>query len=476
MSTALQEIFARFGVEFDPGREIERGQSRIDGLAANLQTAGAAITGSIAFLRVRDFVRETVELGSAVDDTSQILGISRQELQEWQHVARLSGAEVGEFTSAFVRLQDRMAAGGEGAAVFRRLGVEIRNADGSLRSASDVLGDLADPIASIGSDAERTGVLIDLLGRSGARLGPLFAQGSEGVAAARAELAALGGGLSDEAVQASADLGDAWDRLDTVALSLRGRLAVLVLPALERTTNATIALSRNTHLLDAVIVSLGIALVQLAAGSSAVWGPMVAGAARALLPIAALVLVVDDLMTLFRGGDSLIGRTMDALGGDGTQIEFVTAMNEGWGRLVDRLREARDFWVDLVGGETSIGDQTAGGVQRTATRGFDPNAGGGVTLEGEIRRDVIREVDALAPEWQIQSQTRERLAALAAPRAAPSAPSAPPAVTQTVRIDRIDASGLDEAAATRVATRAVRDALAAENADTLDTLARGAVE
>lgn len=474
MATALQEVFARFGIDFDREGNLPRGRENVDGAIESLRTMAQTVAGGFAFQWARDFVRGTVEMGDALDDTSAAIGISTREIQEWQHVARLSGVEAGEFTSSFVRLQNRMAQGGAGAEVFRRLGVDIRDSNGQLRNASDVLTDLADPIAAIGSDAERTGVLVDLLGRSGARLGPLFERGSAGISEVRAELATLGGGMSEEAVAASADLADAWVRLDVVSLSFRSKLATLLLPILEWMSRGIATLTNNSRILEGVLVALGIASAQLAVSTAATWGPLALSAARVLLPLIAIALVVEDLIVLFEGGESVIGDVLDALGGDGTQLEFVAAMNEGWGRLVENLRFARDFWVDMFGGETATGEATAGGEVRAAERGVP--AGGGVSLEQDVRRDVVAS-DIFASDAEVEQRVSARLASMGV-RSGGAAPARGVAqtVTNSITIERIDASGLDEAAATRVAERAVRGALEAQAADSLDTLARGSVQ
>lgn len=474
--TALREVFASFGIDFDREGALARGNAQVDSTIDSLRGMASTIAGAFAFQQAREFVRTTVDLGDALDDTSAMLGISSRELQEWQHVARLSGAEVGEFTSSFARLQNRMAQGGAGAAVFRRLGVDIRDANGELRNASDVLSDLADPIAAIGSDTERTGVLVDLLGRSGARLGPLFSRGSAGIAEVRAELSALGGGMSEEAVQASADLADAWVRLDVISLSLRSRLATLLLPALEWASRGIQAMTENSNILEGVLVALGLASAQLAASTVATWGPLALGAARALIPLIAVALIVDDLIVLFRGGHSVIGDTMDLLAGDGSAEAFVDYMNEGWERLTRNIREAGEFWRDFLGlGETAEGGTTAGGETRLATRGVDPATAR--TAAGDVEREMWQSGDlafSQTPEERAAA-VQARLASLA-PAAGARAGATTTTIDRSVTIQRIDASGLTEAQATRAVQTAVRAELDRQASDSLDTLARGAVE
>lgn len=479
MPSALQEVFARFSIDFDPDRSLDRGQARVDGLADTLRGAVAAFTGSLVVSHVRDFVRETVQVASAIDDTSQVLGISARELQEWQHVARLSGAEVQDFTGSFVRLQDRMQAGGPGLAVFRRLGVDVRDANGGLRNASDVLMDLADPIASIGSDAERTGVLIDLLGRSGARLGPLFSRGREGVAGVRAELARLGGGLSDQAITQAAELGDAWDRLDTIALSLRGALAVYLLPPLQWVSDEIAGLTEDTHFLERALQSATVVTIALGAATISTWGPIAATALAAIAPWVLLGLAVEDLIVLFRGGHSLIGDVMDELGGDGTQEAFVESMTAAWETLNSRIQSAGEGLRDFLGlGETEVGGFTESGDARLATRGLDRSRA--ITAESDRQRDINAATierfnpyflngDRLAGAMQATENNVGYLGRTAVANATTT-------IDRSIRIERIDASGLTPAQAEAVVSRAVRAELDRQGDDALDALAGGAVE
>jgi hypothetical protein len=169
---------------------------------------------------------------------------------------------------------------------------------------------------------------------------------------------------------------------------------------------------------------------------------------------------------------------MDLLAGDGTQIEFVEAMTEGWERLTRHLREAGEFWRDTFGlGETAEGGTTAGGEVRQATRGLD-RSGPTRTAAGDVERDLWQTGDLAF------SQTPEQRAAIVQARLASLVPaqggrsSAPTTTTidRSVTIQRIDASGLTEAQATRVVQTAVRAELDRQASDSLDTLARGAVE
>jgi len=429
-------------------------------MVGSLQSFGQAVAANFAYQYVRDFVVSIQSAGDAIGDLSAVMSISGAELQQWRYVAQLAGADASEFDGSFLRLQNRMAQGGAGAAVFRRLGVEIRNADGSLRNASDVLTDLADPIAAIGSDTERTGVLVDLLGRSGARLGPLFTQGSAGIARVRGEFEALGGGLSEEAIADASALGDAWDRLSVVTMTLRSRLAVFLLPALESASNLLIGAARTTSIVEAGLGLVVLALARTAIASSAVWGPMAMNALRALLPIILVGLAVEDVVTFFRGGDSVIGRVMDTLGGDGTQVEVAERLRDAWREVGQAFRDTQAIIAgaaQAIGlGETDVGDETASGEFRTATRGLQRNADGSAQQVA-----LTRGLAAGFSADGLREATRPKAIAVTTT----SAPSI-----------SIDARGMNPAEIRAIVDRALANAAAASNQETLDALAGGGVE
>lgn len=479
--SALREIFAKFGIDFDAG-PLSQGSAAVDGLVGQIQGLGQIVAGAAIVHGIRAFAADMTRLGDEIGDTSAMLGISGQELQEWRHVAGLSGVEAGEFTAALIRLQNRMAQGGEGAAIFRRLGVEIRGADGELRNASDVLTDLADPIAALSTDAERTGVLMDLLGRSGARLGPLFSRGSEGIAEARAELALLGGGMSEEAIQAASDLEDANRRLDVSWLSLRSRVAVILLPALERftawLTDASGAFNRvaeRGRILETILAALGATAAAAGARTAVAWAAAAAPFVGLAVVVGAAILVFEDLWVGLEGGESLIGEVAVAFDDWGQRT---TGVVNGVITVWEVLKGVILSTIQLAGEAFGL-DLLSGGTGDVATR--QPGASAEDDLANQIvarRRADLPVDEAFVPDslerFLAIREARDQIAGgvgVAGPLI--PGPSVPPTVTQTVRIDRIDASGLTPDQATRVVETAVQRALSAQADETLDALDQG---
>jgi TP901 family phage tail tape measure protein len=234
---ALREIFARFGVAFDSG-PLARGEAQIQKVTSALGTFGLAVGGAAIVAGVRSFVNDIRDAGDELGDTSTRLGVTTDQLQAWRHAAELSGSSGEALTDALDKMQRTLgeAAGGsqEARDALRRLGIDAQNADGSVRGVGEVIPELAESLSRMASPAERTAALAKVMGRTAGELGPLFANGAEGVAALVAEYEQLGGGLSEDAIQAASDLADAQLRLDAALLGVKSSRSSSGSPTLSR--------------------------------------------------------------------------------------------------------------------------------------------------------------------------------------------------------------------------------------------------
>lgn len=480
---ALREVFARFGVTFDAG-PLVRGEGATNDAATALRTLGNVVAGSALVVGLRNFNNEMVAIGDGLGATANLLGVNTRELQEWHLAAELADVSAADFDGAVLRLQNRMAQGGSGVAVFRRLGVDIRDAQGQLRNTSDVLTDLADPISRLSNDAERTGILVDLLGRSGARLAPLFSQGAAGIRSAREQLQELGGGASDEFIAAAQEQNDAIHRWDVAWLSLRSRLAVYVLPIFEAITVGLTRLSAGltnatgrSRLLESAMVVLGIAGAAAGTRTALAW----IRAAAPFLALAALVvgltLVVDDLWVGLDGGESVLADLgvafetwANGLIGEGgvfrrvgLAIEYIRGLVISFASTVFDMANAA---ASLVGaGENAFGrnllaDQNPGqdGAPESAAAGRIYDAGHQSPAEF-LLPDSFERVLAI-------EAARGAVGDAAGTRPAPAAPAAP--ARTDIRIDRIDTSGLTQEQAARMVETGITRALDRHTADILD--------
>ncbi len=126
--------------------------------------------------------------------------------------------------------------------------------------------------------------------------------------------------MSDLALKEFAENGKATKRLNLAYLSLKSALAEQLLPIFTAQADSTAKLvawinklTKNTNVLKAGVIVIGAAMAWQ--GRQA----LIAGAKTALayapvvLVVAGLILLLDDLITFFKGGDSAIGAFIDKI-------------------------------------------------------------------------------------------------------------------------------------------------------------------
>lgn len=200
--------------------------------AGRIAPLAAAIAAGLAALAIKD----KIDLADQIGDLSEQTGIAVERLSELRYAGQQNGAEFETLGKGIQKLGLNIAEAGEGSkaqvAVFKALGVEFKNLDGTLRGADKVLVDVADRFAGLNDGPEKAALAVELFGKEGAKLIPLLNQGSEGIAQFSAEAQALGVVFSGDL---AATAGTFNDNLDKVRSSLEGvqtQIAAELLPTL----------------------------------------------------------------------------------------------------------------------------------------------------------------------------------------------------------------------------------------------------
>lgn len=372
--SALRELFAKFFVEADT-KELEHAHEKVEGFAAKLKEVGEAVATAFAFEKVKEFVESQVEAAAQLKDTATRIGTTTDELQAMQLAAGQAGVSNEGLATALRFLNRNMAdassKGGESAQAFQQLGVSIKDSSGKARPAGDVMQDLADAIASIDDPARQTQVAMKLLGRGGAELIPLLKEGGKAFEEAREQAQALGGGFSNEFVRSAKEADDAMVRLRFGLTSFKSQVANALLPYLAKAVEwlttvagkatawakATDGLSHAVQFFGAVAGLRALQTVTKLAKAFGLLRGSVLQSVAAMLKFAAPLLIIgllylayDELATLLKGGDSLIG---DALGPEKTK--FVADLNAA----IAKLNEGFKAFGTVIGSDgTAMGTFT----------------------------------------------------------------------------------------------------------------------
>lgn len=454
MTTALRELVAEFGFDFDEAAANEAMQS-IAGVVGVARDMGRAFLAGAVVQGITNFVQSMITTGDELDKASQQLGLSATELTEWRHAAGLAGADANTLGAAMARTAD---AAQRNIPVFRQLGVRTRDAQGQLRPLSELFEDAGVALSEVENETRRAALAQQLWGEQGRRLLPMFAAGREGIAGMREEVRRLYGTDLDRLAEQSAAASDAQARLNMVFDAMHTRLALFLLPSITdglarliEWGSSALEAARRSSILEAGIGVLAVVAVAAALATIGAWGPPLLMFALVAAAVGVVVLVVEDLITMFRGGRSVIGEFLDELFGVGTAAAVVATLTEAWEGLTLAVSDA----VNAVSRFLGLDPITASGDQRATTRGFDQ--GTGVSAASDARRAAV------AGAFRGEHRDPAELVRLFGPASVSAQRPSTVSVQRTTSVGAIHVSGVgDPDAVARRLGRAVEDAAAAD--------------
>ena len=209
--------------------------------ASSLALAGAFAAVAAAIVKAeKALISMTKEAASNADDLltlASVTGMTTDSVQELNYMADLTDVSMDRIKDSLKETTNKMqeAAAGTGDAydAYQRLGVEITNADGSLRSAQDVFYDTIDALGEIKNQTERDALAMDLMSESAQELNPLIDLGGEKMRAYAQEAHDMGYVLDNDALKSLQGVDDAYSRLQKTQEGVKNQLAVEFAPYLE---------------------------------------------------------------------------------------------------------------------------------------------------------------------------------------------------------------------------------------------------
>jgi phage-related protein len=304
------------------------------------------------------------ETADATAKLSTALGISIESLQKLQFAGQLSGVETNDLNNALTKLGKKAQDAADGnkqlQEIFKGLGVSIKGANGQIKAADALFGDLANAFKQMPQGARKTQVAMTLFEETGARFINLLNAGQSGIKAMGSDMERLGGVISADGAKKAEAFNDQMLRAKTALQGVRNSIATALLPSLtsglKRFAEWISEGGRAQRILTAIKLAAKAAAVALVTFASikvlgilqsmvallrSVWAglklvnaQMLIARARMLLwlgPIALVAAAVMDLMKIFTGGESVIAKSMSP--------EQLAGLKEAFGEIAKAGQE-----------------------------------------------------------------------------------------------------------------------------------------
>jgi len=176
--------------------------------------AGAVASASGAIVKL---AKDAGAFADEMNTLSSVTGISTKQLQQFKYASELIDVDVSTLASSMKKLTSTMSSASKGSGdayeTFKTLGVEFKNADGTLRNSNDVFNDTIRALGNVANETERDAMSMKLFGKSATELNPLIEGGIDTLDEMGKKAQELGLILSQDTLDGANRFNDALDKI-----------------------------------------------------------------------------------------------------------------------------------------------------------------------------------------------------------------------------------------------------------------------
>jgi len=158
----------------------------VDALKGSVKLLKGALVGYVSVAGARaflDFAKRQRDMADALGKTADRLGLSTDALQELTYGAEKAGLTTQQFEMSMQRFTRRLAEAQSGTGVlkdtFKELGINLEDPNKRLKTAEELLGEVADKMAETSDQGERVKLAFKMFDSEGVKMVNMLQNGSQ---------------------------------------------------------------------------------------------------------------------------------------------------------------------------------------------------------------------------------------------------------------------------------------------------------
>lgn len=193
-------------------------EKRMTGVGLTAQT----FIGGLTVGALIQATRASLDFADSLIDQSKVIDMSVERLQALRHVGQQLGVEIPQLDKGLEKFTVTIGDAAEGeleaVEVFKRLGVEIRDTNGQVRSTEAIFDDTVDAFSRFESVAQRNALAAQIFGeQAGPKMGEMLGIGAAGLKEQENAAREAGAVMNKETIDAAGALKDEIAALANVA-------------------------------------------------------------------------------------------------------------------------------------------------------------------------------------------------------------------------------------------------------------------
>jgi ribosomal protein L12E/L44/L45/RPP1/RPP2 len=230
--------FAQFQDSMDKvSRSATSAAGRIDKAFAGVKNTIAGLGAALSVGALSSFIKSSIDAADKLNDLSKKTGVAVDTLGGLGFAAEQSGSSLDSISDAFGKLNRAIAEAGAGsketAEAFKLLGVSVKDSAGNMRTADEVLIDLANKFESFADGPNKVALAVKLFGKAGAEIIPVLNEGGQKIRE-NIEYYKRFSGITQDLASKADQFNDTMSQISLLSRAVGTRIAADLLPTLQR--------------------------------------------------------------------------------------------------------------------------------------------------------------------------------------------------------------------------------------------------
>jgi hypothetical protein len=259
---ALRVVLGADTAAFEDG--LKKGSRQLSGFEAGVSKSVKALGAVFASIAIgfAASIKHMINEADKFNKASQKFGVPVEELSALAYAADLADVSFEALGTSLGKLAKNMSAvaGGaqnDAAKAFQVLSISVKNADGSLKSSSEVMGDVAEAFSGLEDGAAKTALAIAIFGKAGAQMIPLLNQGRAGLEKTTEEARQFGVVIDTKTAKSAEEFNDNLTRLGAVMRGVVIKVTADLVDDLEILSQSFVKVAGDASVLETVASVIG---------------------------------------------------------------------------------------------------------------------------------------------------------------------------------------------------------------------------
>lgn len=230
--------------------------------------AGGAVVGALILM-----TKQAADYADGIRDAAIRTNTTTKEMSTFKYLAEQSGTSIEALQKGLIVLSKNAFSGSE---AFKRLGIETKDSSGQIKSSKDLFAEVTSKLAQMKDSTAKTGITMELFGKSGVELTEILKGGRAAIDAATRATERFGIAVSQDTADNADKFNDTLNDMKQAQLGLSLAVSTALLPALtmlaETVTSVIIVVQQWTNAHPGLVQAVGALGLALTGGGGVILG------------------------------------------------------------------------------------------------------------------------------------------------------------------------------------------------------------